>query len=58
MKLLVSVYEGTGGEELRAFVASLGGQVLPGSMEQYGYYNVAIAPGKLRNLRAGMRCGI
>lgn len=50
MKVLVSVYEGTGAEELRAFVASLGGQVLPGSMGQYGYYHVAIAPAKLRNL--------
>ncbi|MBX2906316.1 MAG: S8 family peptidase [Taibaiella sp.] len=50
LKILVHVVAGTTKNELANLVSSLGGKCDNGEWESFGYYNVIVPPGNLRNL--------
>lgn len=50
VKIVVSVYGIADKQEFEELLTGMGGKLLPGDMEAYGYYNVDIAASKLRNL--------
>lgn len=50
VEVLVSFYPGISADEARQYIASMGGRIDAGPMEQYGAYKVIIASGTVKTL--------
>jgi Subtilase family/Secretion system C-terminal sorting domain len=50
VEVLVSFLPGIDNAEIKQFIASIGGAIKPGHMEQYGAYKVIVAAAKVRSM--------